>query len=319
LKGAYVSPAAHGLMFHRFHGFGERPSGQGSLSERELEAIVAFVGAPNILTPAEWMARLARGELQASDLCLSFDDGLMSQYQVALPVLEKHGLKAFWFIYSAVFEGRLDRNEITNYFAVRHFDSFGAYVAEFLGRCRADVRRGLRSPAYRRFAEDLRAKAPFYSEDDLAYRFVRNALLTREEFEAAVDAMIEAKGLSVADLGRRLWLRDQELRELHRAGHEIGLHSYDHPFALARLPTAAQREQYERNRDHIRRVTGAEVRSMSHPLNSYDEGTLALLGGLGIECGFRANMAPPPGKPLNPGPLELAREDGTNLRHQGNP
>ena len=306
-------------MFHRFHVSGDRPSGQGSLTECELEAILAFVGTPNIRSPAEWLERLAHGRLAASDLCITFDDGLMSQYQVALPVLDKHGLKAFWFIYSAVFEGWSDRNEITNHFAVRHFDSFGDYVAEFLARCGPHVRRGLDSAEFRRFAAGLRARAPFYSDDDLAYRFARNALLTRAEFEAAVEAMIAAKGLSTDELGRGLWLRDAHLRELQRAGHEIGLHSYDHPFELAKLPPTAQREQFARNRDHICRVTGAPVRSMSHPLNSYDEDTLEILCALGIECGFRANMTPPRGKPLNPGPLELAREDGTNLRHQGNP
>lgn len=306
-------------MFHRFHHASGLPSGQGSLTEHEFEEVLSFIGLSNILSPQEWLARLRSGALRQHDLCITFDDGLMSQYLVALPVLHKHGLRAFWFVYSAVFEGKLDRNEIYNHFAVRHFDSFGDYVGEFLSRCTPKIGSALQGPAYRHFAHELKAKAPFYDDDDVAYRFMRNTLLTREEFENTVDAMIAAKGLSVADLGRGLWLGDGELRELHAAGHCIGLHSYDHPFELAKLPPAAQRDQFARNLEHISAVTGAAVRSMAHPLNSYDDATLDVLRELGIECGFRANMAPPAGKRLNPGPLELAREDGINLRNRGHP
>src|SRR3990167_6501841 len=95
----------HGIMFHHFHGEGHYV-GQGSISGREFEDILQFVGLKRILNPEEWLGRLETGQLKDEDLCLTFDDGLLCQFDVAFPVLEKYGLRAFWFVYSSVFEGK---------------------------------------------------------------------------------------------------------------------------------------------------------------------------------------------------------------------
>ena len=62
--------------------------------------MLRFVGLRNILPADEWMARATSDRLDENDLCLTFDDALRCQYDVALPVLEKYGLTAFWFVYS---------------------------------------------------------------------------------------------------------------------------------------------------------------------------------------------------------------------------
>ena len=43
--------------------------------------------------------------LEPSDICLSFDDALRCQYDLALPVLKEYKIKAFFFIYSALLCG----------------------------------------------------------------------------------------------------------------------------------------------------------------------------------------------------------------------
>src|SRR3989338_7486759 len=100
----YISLFPHGLMFHRFHRAGGPPGGTGSLTPEEFDRILLFVGIGNILQPDEWLNRLTENRLQNQDLCITLDDGLRAQYDICLPVLEKYGLKAFWFIFSAVFE-----------------------------------------------------------------------------------------------------------------------------------------------------------------------------------------------------------------------
>src|SRR6266403_5902 len=115
-------------MFHRFHHEGGLPSGQGSITDRDFETILLFIGLSNIRTPQEWLSKLQDGHLGTQDVCITFDDGLISQFELALPILDKYKLKAFWFVYSSVFEGGPDRNEISNYLAVRYFSSFGEYV-----------------------------------------------------------------------------------------------------------------------------------------------------------------------------------------------
>jgi peptidoglycan/xylan/chitin deacetylase (PgdA/CDA1 family) len=309
---SYPRPFAHGLMFHHFHG-GRHPVGQGSISSSDLEAIIRHVDADRILRPEEWLRRLDADSLEPGDLCLTFDDALLSQVELALPVLERHGLGAFWFVYSSVFDGRLERFEIYRAFRTRCFarieDFYQLFFerigrSEFAGRASAAVEDGEVTSWLERF--------PFYSTDDVRFRLVRNRALTVDEYEQVMDAMIADHGLAFADLARDLWMTDDHLRYLTGRGDVIGLHSYSHPMSLADLSGDEQEEQYRRNAAHIARVCGVEPRTMAHPAGSYDKRTLDLLARMGIRCGFRSSMDATAVE--RPGAhLELPREDHTNV------
>ena len=86
-------------MFHRFHASNLLPRSQGSLNEIEFDLILQNIGIKNILSPDEWMNKIKSNTLKSNDLCITFDDGLKSQYDIALPILDKYGLKAFWFVF----------------------------------------------------------------------------------------------------------------------------------------------------------------------------------------------------------------------------
>lgn len=303
----------HGLMFHRFHAEDHLPSGQGSLTPAQLENILLFVGLENILTPQEWLSRLEEGSLRKRDLCLTLDDGLKSQYEVCLPVMEKYGLKAFCFIFSSVFEGNTFKSEVYNFFAARYFRAPGEFHEAFFARCPMPALKRLKDKQFVQRAETLKSMFPFYSVRDLHFRFLRNELLSQEEFEGIMDKMIADNAITTERLGKDLWMTDRDLADISSKGHCVGLHSYSHPFELSKLPADKQEEEYARCYAHLKRVCGQDVTSMSHPLNSYNEATLEILDRLGIRCGFRSNMSPPEGKPVNPNGLEWAREDSTNI------
>ena len=310
--GTYPSRFAHGLMFHRFHKSGNPSAGQGSVTEAEFEKILNYVGPERILTPEEWISRVKRCSLQENHLCITFDDGLMCQFDVALPILEKYKLKAFWFVFSSVFNGGIDKNEVYNRFAITEFSSFAVFVEEFI-QFYPVCDEVFENNDYRHFAQGFKEQFPFYTENDLKYRYVRNKLFIRSDFEKMMDSLIESKGLSVSKIAEDLWLTNSHLQSLHRNGHCIGLHSYDHPFEMARWSIEKQRNQYLHNYQPISHVTGDIVECMSHPLNSYSQDTIDILSELGILCGFRSNISPPIGKVINAHFLELAREDGQNI------
>jgi len=299
----------HGLMFHRFHADDETVASQGSVGAADLSRIIEHVGPSRVLPPDEWMARLDAGALGPADTCITFDDGLRSQMDVALPVLEQFGIRAFWFVYSSIFDGRPVKGEVYSHVAGRSENLFD----ECLDRCPPVLRRLLESAAFAEYADRMRTAVPFYSTTDVQYRFLRNAEQVRDEFEALMDQLIAERGFDTEALVRELWLTEADLRTLVGRGHAVGLHSYDHPHDLGALSRAAQRDQYERNYTQLTRATGRRPSCMSHPLNSYNEDSLEILRELDIRCGFRANLLPPAGKPLNPSRLELAREDSTHL------
>lgn len=300
-------------MFHRFHHAGDKPTGQGSITAEQFEKMLLFVGVNNIISPDDWMLRLKNNALQQNDLCITLDDSLKCQYEVCLPVLEKYDLKAFWFIYSSVFDGEYMKYEIYNCFAMQNFSSMDAFFKAFFEKCGSSIMRKLESDIFQNYAKKTHALCPFYTEYDLKFRFIRNALLSKEEFECINDQMIMESGSTLSEFAKILWLSIEELKWISSKGHCIGLHSYSHPFQMEKLSSLEQRNQYLKNYDHIKQICGdIPLTSMSHPVNSYNDDTIEILKNMGITCGFRSNMQAP-ADTINPNCLELAREDSTNI------
>ncbi len=302
----------HGLMFHRFHSSRSADNWQGALSPEEFEAILLRRGVARFLSPEDWINKLSANALSPEDLCVTFDDGLTSQLDFALPVLEKHGIRAFWFVYSCVFAGRPAKSEVFSWVAGQ-VGGMETMISRFLRRCPLAILDRLKSAEFREYEQRISRVAPFYSAEDIEYRFVRNDPAISAPVERIMDQLIADEGFVVEEIAERIWMSESDLKRLSDGGHEIGLHSFDHPYELGKLPEAAQRDQYERNSNHLVSVTGRRPISVSHPLNSYSAETLQILAGMGIICGFRANMSAGPTGVVNASALELAREDAVNL------
>lgn len=300
-------------MFHHLHRQGSFPSGQGSITDKEFESILGYIGIENILSADEWLHKLTHNKLNPYDVCITFDDGLKCQYEICLPILEKYNIKAFWFIYSSVFEGKLEKNALCNYLRTTYFNSSDEFFEVFFNKCEKSLLNQLNGYQFKTHVLKEQILRPFYSINDLKFRFIRNKLLSKKRFESIVDEIMEDKNLVAAQVARNLWLSNLELKVLSLKGHYIGLHSYNHPFQFSELPYKEQVSQYARNYNHIKKTCNKEVISMSHPLNSYNKVTLKILSQLNIICGFRANMVPPVGKKINPSCLEMAREDPRNI------
>ena len=123
-----------------------------------------------------------------------------------------------------------------------------------------------------------------------------------------MDSLITMHDRSLSQLSQNLWMDDDRVVQLHRAGHVIGLHSHTHPTRLANLDSGAQREEYRRNSQHLAGILGTSPVCMSHPCNSYNDDTLHILRELGVVLGFRANLAE-----TRKSELEYPRADHANI------
>ena len=295
-------------MFHHFHGNGH-PLVLGSIGAEQLADMIGFLGGHSrILGAQSWMEKALDGRLERDDLCLTFDDSLLCQRDVALPVLEALGHTGFFFVYSSVFEGGLERLEIYRAFRTTQFET----LDEFYRRLFEMVERSDRGDAYRRRMKGFRAEEylpeyPFYSSADRKFRFVREEILGPQAYVRLMDSMI-GETTSLEELSKSLWMDDADLRALAGKGHVVGLHSYTHPTMMERLPASEQESEYTRNVRHLNRVLETEPAAVSHPSNSYDDTTLAILGRLGVKLGFQDNMRTP-----GPTDLEKPREDHANV------
>ena len=300
--------SAYGVMFHHF--FNEtHPRGQGAISANDLEALLIDLGRENILSPDEWLRRALAGTLGETDLCLTFDDALKCQYDIAVPVLKAMGLKAFWFVYSGVFQGKPEILEIYRHFRTTAFDDIEDFYTEF-----SDTVRTLFPDAYASAlkgfdAQSYLAAYPFYTSSDRLFRYLRDDVLGVGRYQEAMSRLMREKRFDAQAAGAQLWMRDDDIRSLDREGHVIGLHSFSHPTRLAELSAEAQKAEYRRNFDHLSATLGKAPTTMSHPCNSYSRDTISVLQEMGIKLGFRSNRSVIAGASM----LEFPREDQANL------
>lgn len=307
---AQHAPAvAHGVMFHHFHG-GIHLRRQGSLSPPAFGDLLDYLAQSVELLPAgTWLERARRGRLGPRDVCLTFDDSLRCQRDLAVPELERRGLTAFFFVYSSILEGHPVRLELYAHFRHRAYDSFAAFYAAFL-----DALEVLPDAERHRAALDALdpkrylGASPFYSDDERRFRYLRDRVLGPRRYAAVMDHLIGDRIAELEALAETLWMNEDDVVSLRRREHVIGLHSYSHPTDLAAMTPAQQRDEYRRNQQHLSTLLGEPVTTVAHPCGSYGAATLAILRALGVTVGFRADMEPGGGSGL-----EFPRQDHANV------
>lgn len=292
---------SYGIMFHHLHG-GVYPKSQGSISTEQLARIIEHY--QRLLLPAQqWADRALAGTLK-NEICLTFDDNLRCQFDLAYPVLRRYRLTGFWFVSTAIFAGQPDLLEVYHRFRNEHFPSLSHFYRTFFAAAgHESTLRDFNPAAYL-------IQYPFYTGDDRRFRYLREEVMSVAEYDAVMATLIAERGLTVAALSDDLWLTPDQLQALHREGHVIGLHSHTHPMDIKRLEAAAQRHEYRQNIDMLTHLLGVEPFALSHPCGSYSQQTLNVLSALGITVGFRDTMT------AGPTTLEYPRQDSSLIVKQ---
>lgn len=281
-----------GFTFHYFENEKHIPC-QGSLTAEQFRRVLdALEREYRLITPQEFLNHLKNGTGGENDICLCFDCGLKSQYDVALPVLEERNLRAFWFLYTSVFQGGIVPIEQYHHFRFSCFPSISHfYRAFFAVLSQRDPERFVRGVEAFRTSGYL-GWAGFYTEDDRKYKFFRDRVLETEEYDEILSEMMAAAHYDVEQYRNLLWLNTGEVRYLSDSGHIIGMHTHTHPNEIGALSYEAQYAEYATNQRILQEICGRPVTSMSHPCNSYNADTLRILETLGVEVGFRADRNP---------------------------
>ena len=170
----------------------------------------------NVLPLAEAVARLKSSSLPPRAACITFDDGYADNASVALPILQRHGLHATFFIATAYLNGGRMFND-TVIHAIRH-----------CGADRLDLtalglgEHALGTPEARRQAIDAILRQVKYLTP-----------LARRQDTAEAIASLATTVPPPCDL----MMDTRQLQTLAGAGMEIGGHTARHPI-LAKLGAA---------------------------------------------------------------------------------
>ena len=284
--GIHNCPA--GIMFHHFHG-GIHKKSQGSITQDNLDRIIRSLFNYDIISPQEWLDRCKKTEFIGNEICFTFDDNLKCQFDLAKEVLDSHNIKAFWFVYTSPFEGRLERLEIFRHFRHEHFDDIESFYAAFFRHFSATHPLLFKKFLVSNFKPDYYLKDYHYLTDcDKKFRFIRDEILTQEIYFELMEDLIKHKNLSLLGLSNNLWMTEEDLRNLTGDDHSIGLHTHTHPTKLSSLAPVAQKREFLTNKLKIEQITGVKPKAASFPNNSYSAETLRILKELDVETCFTA-------------------------------
>lgn len=221
----------------------------------------------DVLPLDEATHRLRAGSLPARALSITFDDGYADNRDVALPILQRHGLPATFYIATGFLDGGRMWND-TVIEAVRRTDveriDLAGTAAESVGSLPVnDIQR-------RRHAIDRLLGTIKYLPLD-------------ERLECAGEIARRAKVMLPDDL----MMRSEQVLELHRAGMQIGAHTVSHPI-LAKLDPDAARREIASSKETLESLLGERVTLFAYPNGKpgedYDASSVEAVKALGFSC-----------------------------------
>lgn len=253
---AWLSPAGvHGrlstLIFHRVLAAPD-PVFEGEVDAARFDAICAWLAQWfRVLPLDEAVSRLAQGTLPARAACITFDDGYADNHDLALPILQRHGLPATFFVATSFLGGGRMFNDT---------------VAEAIRRApgpELDLST-LGLPGLARF--DLRTNALRAACIGQILRVAK--YLPVPQRTETVDRIAAACGRP--QLPDDLMMTPEQVRTLRRAGMGVGAHTRTHPI-LARLDVQGQREEILGGKHDLEAIIGAPVTLFAYPNGKPDE------------------------------------------------
>jgi peptidoglycan/xylan/chitin deacetylase (PgdA/CDA1 family) len=222
----------------------------------------------DVLAPDE-AERSASEDRPGRRVLLTFDDGYRDNYEIAYPLLRRHGLTATFFPATGFLDG-----------------ARAAWWDELAWMVRHATREQI--PAAGSFPRAL----PLGPEQDgtvaaLTARYKELPDADTEPFLAAVAAATGA-GRCEESHCRELWMTWEMLRELQAGGMQIGGHTVTHPI-LARLTLERQREEIDGCAERLERELGRPMSWFAYPVgarDSFTEATQRLLAERGVRLAF---------------------------------
>lgn len=284
------------IEFHYFSDGISHPACQGSLTADDFRRMLDYLeNRYTLMNARDFLEAALTGTGSENSICLTFDDGVRSQLDIAVPVLEERGLTGMFFCYSSHFSGEPSMLEVYHDFRFRCFDSVDQFYDAFFETLRQDSRifsesiaRKMRDFTY----EDYLPHCPWHSYSDKLFRYTRDCLITKEQYHALMELIMDSRGYDWQAQAGKLWIDAPSLRELSRKGHMIGLHSHTHPTNITQLSPDSQRAEYVRNQACLEEILGHPVQIAAYPCGKYNPQTLQIMTDLHIRLAFTAELTP---------------------------
>lgn len=260
----------HTLIFHRV--LPQRdPLFPGEVTASDFDAICGWLKRWfNVLPLAHAIEQLRDGRLPRRALAISFDDGYADNHDAALPILQRHGLTATFFVAT----GFLDGGRMWNDTVIEAVRGSAKLQLDLTNTVAASL-------------GALPLGSTRHRQDAISQIIAAVKYLPQADRQTWVQAIAHA---AAAPLPDDLMMTSDQVRQLHRAGMGIGGHTVTHPI-LSRLDTPDVELEISDGRRQLESIVKAPVNLFAYPNGKpgadYDDRAVQIVRDLG----FSAAMA----------------------------
>lgn len=195
----------------------------------------------NVLPLDVAVAHLKAGTLPARAACITFDDGYADNFHIALPILQRHGLTATFFIST----GFLDGGRMWN-------DTIIETVRTLAGATLDGVSAGLGRYRLDSITQSQQVIGEIISK--VKYLEIAQRIKITETLAHAAPAA----------LPQNLMMTSAEVKSLFQAGMQIGAHTVSHPI-LARLSDEEAKREIQNSKVFLEELLGERVGLFAYP------------------------------------------------------
>ncbi|OOG54287.1 polysaccharide deacetylase family protein [Polaromonas sp. C04] len=267
----WMSPAGAGarlstLIFHRVLPAPD-PLFPDEMDARRFAEVCGWLKSWfNVLPLDQAVTRLKAGTLPARAACITFDDGYADNFEVAMPILQRHGLTATFFIAT----GFLNGGRMWNDTIIETVRGGTSPLLDFsslnLGRHPVTTLAGKRA-------------AITALIDQIKYQPLAQRISVTEQIAR----------LAPVQLPQDLMMTSLQVKAMHQAGMQIGAHTVSHPI-LARLDKDQARQEISDSQIFLERLLGERVGLFAYPNGKpgedYSLQAVEVVRSLGFDAAF---------------------------------
>ena len=306
------------LLIVNYHYFGEEnqyPGGIYPISPERFKNQLAEIGRHfDFISQNDLIAALDGQRILPEQSCLiTFDDGLKSQFTLALPILKEKKIPAVFFIGSLP----LKENKVLNVHKIHYLLSV-LTAEQLLKKVVAAYQNLLHKELPFEQIDFNNVKLENRYDQPLTSRlkFLLNKHLPNTEAEQVVDLIFQEQVKDEAEFCRQHYLNQTEVMAIADTPlMAIGLHSHRHPHLLSAAASLIARDFSENHRFLTEELNLKNIRAVSYPFGQISpeqlkEKILPWANGLGLKFGLTM------GRQINQNlkePFYLSRFDTNDL------
>ena len=276
-----------GIMFHHFCSANYKKT-PGALSKTLFKTKLKKLSKKfNLLSAVNYLKLLKSNKLKKNDIFVSFDDALKCQIDIALPILDSMKIKAFFFIYTSIFDKKFNKLELYRDFRYNKFKNIDDFYKNFFYFLKKEYPL-LNKKSEKSFNKNFLKQFKYYSLFDKKFRHARN-LIGVEKYNFIMNQMIKDKKYNILKKKKELLMNKNDIKNLSKNGHVIGLHSHSHFTDLNKKSFNVQYFDFKKNKSILERITKKNVDVASYPCGNYSINTIEVLKKININFAMRAD------------------------------